>query len=230
MAISVVNRNKGNDAATTGTVTATFPSNSLNNTLIVIGVADAASTTLATPTDSAGNAYTLVQTYTGLTVNMKCWVNYSCAISVTTNTVSMGDSFNDAGMFIFEVAGLASSGAFDKSAGQQQSSATAPTSGNTATTTNANELLIGVIGHSASNTPLPTVGAGYSNLQTFGESFLTAGCEEQIVASTGTYAATFGLAANSANATTAIFTFSDTAIAGGGGAVAHRLSLLGVGK
>lgn len=211
MAIVVVNRNKGSDAAS-GSVTATFPSNVIHNAIIVVGLVDSSSTNLSTPTDTPGNTYVLLQDINIGTIQMKLWATFDCLLSAGTNTVSMSDSFSDAAMFIFEVSGLASSQAFDKFASQTQTSATALDSTNTPTTTNANELLLGITGNSDSTSLLPTIGAGYSNLQTTAVTFMSGGSEEKIVAATGAYNATFGAATNSDAWNTAIFTFSDTII------------------
>lgn len=213
MAISVVKRNVGTDAATNGSIALTFANNTAHNASIVVGTTDGPIANLSTPTDTSGNVYQLLATIDGgWTIKMKLWACYDIATSAGVNTVTMNDSFSLTNMFIFEVAGLATSLAFDKQASAQQGSATALSSGNTATTTNANELLLGITGNANTLSLLPTIGAGYSNLQTTGSTNMWGGSEEAVVGSTGAQAATFTLPANATNSTTAIFTFSDTII------------------
>jgi hypothetical protein len=102
-------------------------------------------------------------------------------------------------------------------------SSTAPNSGTTATTTAANELLIGVIGTAFNGTVL-TPGAGWTDrTETTGErmNFM-----ERLVTSTGTYDAsgTFG-ASDEWGAIIATY----KATSGGGGGTLRRMTTLGVG-
>jgi hypothetical protein len=212
MAISVVQRNKAGNPATTSTVPVAFAANTAaGNALIAIAATDGALTTLSAISDTQAKTWNLVSSFALGSFAYKAWIAYGSTAAADTITVTSG--FNDVNVYIFEVTGLASSSAFDKSASAQQSSATALSSGTTATLTNPNNLVIGITSNTPSPGLAPTVGAGFSNLQTLTTQFHGGGSEEQIVASTAGVAATFGLATNSGSESTIAYVFSDTVIA-----------------
>ena len=211
MAIAVVQRGANGDPATVGNCSVAFGVNvTAANIIIVVGTIDGPINSLSTPTDTRGNTYVLQATIdSGLASKMKVWAAYN--IIGGANTVTMDDGFSNANMFVFEVSGLAKFNAFDRYAFQEQSSVTALDSTNL-TTQYANELLLGITANAANPGLAPTVGAGYSNLQTLTTAFEGGGSEERIVSAIGTYSAPFGIAANATNHTTAIFAFSETPI------------------
>lgn len=215
MAISVAQRISAGDAATAGSCTPAFAANvAAGNNIIAIGFTGGTAASMSTPTDTRGNTFNLLTTVTvGANNFIKVWIAYGTTAGA--DTVTMGDGFNDATLHIYEVAGLASSAAFDKTAAQQQVSATALDSTNTPTTTNANELLIGAFVNTDAGVLAWTLGTNYTNLTKTDITFCNSMTEERIVSATGAYNATASLPANTDNIVCAIFTFSDTAIATG---------------
>lgn len=235
MAISVVQRASAASAGTTTIKPALTTSNTAGNAIIVIGIAG---TTTATdlnslPTDTQGNTYAVVTTINatafGNGLLIRVWANYNIAAHTGTNTVTIPNANNDAAGFAWEVAGLATSAAFDKSSSADQTSATALDSGATATTTYANELLLGVFADDNSTSLGFTLGSGYSNAQQNGATTGYGTTEEQIVSTTGAYNATGTWVVNTAHTVSMIFTFSD-GVGGGGGTVSHLGLLMGVGQ
>lgn len=212
MAISVVQRNKlGNDGSQT-TIPQAFGSNvTAGNKVIVIGQADATTgfNAMTGVTGSQGKTYKLVTQVKGSSVGFKVWIAEGMSGAAETVTLTTGN--NASNLWIFEVTGLASS-PFDQMAFANQSSATSLSSGSTPTLSFANQLVIGVTGNVPSTGLAPTVGAGYSNLQTLTTGFMGGGTEEKIVSATTAVSAPFGLAANGTNETTAVFTFADTTV------------------
>lgn len=212
MAISVAQRNMVGNAGASSSPTLAYGSNVTNgNALIAVSFIDKSTDPSATPTDTIGNTFALcgAEQLNG-SCRIKVWIAQNGTTAADTVTFTTG--LNDSAVAIFEVAGIATSGAFDKVKSQGQTSATALDSTSTATTTNSNELLLGLTMNLNAVALNPTIGAGYSNLQTAGVVFSSAATEEKIVSATGTYNATFTLAANTTTELTAIFTFSDTAI------------------
>lgn len=208
MAISVTQRACLGNAAAGSTIAQAFSGNlTAGNAVIAIGTTDGAATTLVGVTGSQGKFYNLVSTISGTSFKFKVWIAYN--MNAAAETVTLTTGFNDSNLFIFEVSGLAPNFAFDKSQFSNQSSATSLTSGNSYDLLHPNNLLIGITANTPNPGVAPTVGAGYSNLQTLTTNFNGGGSEEQIVASKNSVSATFGLAANVGNETTAVFVFSD---------------------
>lgn len=215
MAISVIQRAKAGDTGgITGFCAAAFGSNvTSGSAIIAIGFIGATSNAgLSTPTDTRGNTFNPIANINdgSSSIGMKAWIAYGTAAGA--DTVTMSDGSNISTLFVFEVSGLAASAAFDKIASAYQSSSTALSSGNTPTTGFANELLLGAFGLTSASGLSWTVGSGYSNLQTQATAFCESSSEEEIVSSTGAYAATATLAANTGNSLSVILTFSNTAI------------------
>lgn len=212
MAISVVQRTLLGNAAATSTIAKAFSSNvTAGNKVIVIGQTSASQVTAMTGvTGSQGKLYNFVKQVVGSSIAFKVWIADS--MNAAAETVTLTTGLNDSNLYIFEVSGLASVNCFDTSIFANQSSATALSSGATGTLSFANELIIAVTGNANTTGLAPTVGAGYSNLQTLTTAFMGGGTEEKVVAATTAVTGTFGLAANSTNETTAVFTFADTTV------------------
>lgn len=121
---------------------------------------------------------------------------------------------------IHEYSGLATSSTLDKTH-SANGVGTAADSGATATTTQADELLFGVLDCGAGCTA--TAGSGYTlRNNNIGSKYSS---EDQIVSATGTYSATFTITSDDWSA--AIATYK--AAAGGAPAAPKRLLLMGVG-
>jgi hypothetical protein len=233
MAISVVQRNKGDDVAgVTGHVAVAFGSNNTaGNTIIVILVGS--DTTLALwnsdyplVSDSKVNTYTNVFNQFNVANGVGIRAYVANAIAAGANTVTQQDNNDACGLYIYEVSGLATSSPFDRSQFAVIGSSTAFTSGNTPTTTVANELLIGFA--IATAAPTWTVGSGYSNLQTNGAVANAGAAQEQIVSSTGAYSSTL-TSSLSSSGLAAIVTFKG-ATSGAATSTPHLLASMGVGS
>lgn len=208
MAILVVQRNKNFDNST-NTLSTTFPSNVAGHAIVVVTMLDGSVGGLTTPTDSAGNTYNQIATG-GTNAPWKAFLALNINLSVGTNTITAHDGSTTAIIFAWEVSGLGANNPFDVHATADQSSATALSSGATAATTFANNLVLGVTGNLNSPSLLPTVGAGYSNLQTTGVAFMWGGSEENTISASAAQTATFGLASNTTTETTLVLTFADS--------------------
>lgn len=209
MAILVVQRNIIGNAAALANPTLAFTSNvTAGNAIIAVTTISSSSTFAGKPSDTLQNVFIPLPISTVANVNLAVHIAYNTPGGANTVTFSTG--FQDSACMVFEVSGLAYTGAFDQYAFQQISSGTALTSGNTPTTRYPNQLLLGIHMNLNSTALLPTVGAGFSNLQTIGVTFCSSASEEQIVSAVGTTPATFTLAANATTEFTAIYTFSDT--------------------
>lgn len=213
--ISVVQRKTGNDSTgLIGSVVVAFNSNNTaGNTIIAVGFVESNTlSNISTPTDTLGNTYIDVLDGTSGThfLGLKVWVAYNIASGA--NTVTMADGNQLANLHIYEVSGLATSSAFDMSSIQLQFNQNSLSSGSTTTTTDANELLLGIFVLGLGTFPTWTAGSGYSNLITTSTAFLESATEERIVSSTGAYSATATVINNNAYSLAAIVTFGDTPI------------------
>lgn len=134
--------------------------------------------------------------------------------AITANLSATGQGSIGAGSFLGTAAVP-----YDKSASNTGLLGTALDSGNTATTTFANEVLIGIGMQDSSSTTAWTVGAGYSSVTnwTGGPTAIPSYMTYQIVSSTGAYNAT-ETSDQSKNWLAAIATFSDTNIPAGNSA------------
>jgi hypothetical protein len=110
---------------------------------------------------------------------------------------------------VFEISALAAS-SFDKTMCNSAASGTSITSNNTATTSFANEMLLGMC---ASGTNTPAVSGSWTSAGTGSNNYIER-YEYQHVVATGTYAAT--CTQTTAKWAAAIATFKDTSQAGGG--------------
>lgn len=221
MAIAVVQRNKGLDAAGgTGSIAVAFGSNvTAGSCLIAIAVGTDGSQALwtsefATPTDTRGNTWNLVlNKYTATyQIGVKVWAAYNTAAGA--DTITMNDTNNPGALYIYEASGLASSAAFDKSSFQAYVAGTGSfDSLSTPTTSFANELLLGIFGSGLSGTPTWTIGTNYVNLQQQNNtSGVSSAVEERIVSATGTYNATATSSVTTQGGLAVIVSFSDTPI------------------
>lgn len=140
-------------------------------------------------TDNRGNSYVLDASH----ISSEAVAIYSClnaTSGVTTITLTFGSG--RAAAFSAEYSGIAASAAFDKTAGANNA-ASPYSSGATTTTEQANELLLGIVGTGYSNDASIVANGSWTNP--------TVHCpitddgddsrwQEQIVSTTGTFAAT----------------------------------------
>lgn len=217
------------DAGATAT-TGAFGSNTTVGNVIIVVLDDVYSTSgfgfTHSCSDSKGNTYTKVfdKSDYGSGSSEVWWAPITTGGASHTVAASMtGGGYIS--IRAMEFSGIDTTAPFDKSSAQIAGGASF-TSGSTATTAQADELLIGSIAypppHASSGaggwTDLPEVGTGTgTDLQV----------SYKIVSATGTYAYT-GTTDNG-NARTVITTFKASGGGGGGGSDHNALSLLGVG-
>jgi hypothetical protein len=181
--------------------------------------------------DNKSNTYTKAFESAGVTGSLECWyaenISGGASHQVTIST-PVG------GFFMFAVAeysGVATSSAFDTSAvSPQDTPATTYTSGSTATTAQADELLFGAV-YSYNGTVSVTPDSPWSAINTRTGTFLHMVVTEQVVSSTGAYANTGSISGDTVKTWSGIATFK-AAAGGGGGATpvrVRRMPMLGAG-
>lgn len=194
----------------------------------------ATSVTISSVVDSAGNnwtsAYPIQQDVTGNASSAYFLPGASNLGGITSVTITFGQVQSGALAQVREYSGL--QGAFttlDKTT-HQLSSSNPATSGATAATTFATELVVGIANtlNSAAN-PNWSAGSGYANFiqSSFnfaGPVFIYIGIEDKEVSVTGAQTATFANP-NSASTGTAVMALKETSSSGIG-----NLMLIGVGK
>lgn len=157
---------------------------------IIVAVAIKANP-ISTITDNLGQTYTLASSISvgGSGLSYIYYV-LNTGEGVTTITVTLGALVSDTIVLTAaEYSGISTSGALDKTSTNANTS-TSWTSGLTATTSQANELLFGSAYDSQNSTTILTPGTGYTTVNSEPGSSVLLFTEDQIVTSTGTYAAT----------------------------------------
>jgi hypothetical protein len=181
--------------------------------------------------DNKSNTYTKAFESAGVTGSLECW--YAENISGgASHQVTISSPVGSYFMFaVAEYSGVATSSAFDTSAvSPQDTPATTYTSGSTASTAQADELLFGAV-FSYNGTVSVTPDSPWSAINTRTGTFLHMVVTEQVVSSTGAYANTGSISGDTVKTWSGIATFKASA-GGGGGATpvrVRRLPLLGVG-
>ena len=177
-------------AASVSSLSIAFNSANTAGNMIIVGVYFGAQSVSPTVTDTQGNTYGSADNATNqVTDGHETCVFHSSNIHAGANTVtvSFGASYAFNAITVAEVSVVS---ALDKTAAAQNNGSTSPSSGNTATTTAANEFLFGHIGGSgASGGATPEAGWTAICTNTIGGGF-TSFAEYKIVSSTGAYAAT----------------------------------------
>lgn len=172
----------GNGASPFGSAFATAPT--AGNTLVV-SAAWTNDLGVATVASSNGNTYTLARSHddTG-SKKVSVWVANNCNGGAETVTLTLGTVTFE--VLKSEYAKGTNALAVDQVASANANS-TDPNSGNTPTTTAANELVYGIV---AANSSSPAAGAGFTS-RANGGSNLFERCEDKVVSSTGAQAAAF---------------------------------------
>lgn len=219
MAISVVQRKAGQDSSGAGpsAVVAFTSNNTAGNAIIVILTGQDSTLALWTSdyplvSDSQGNTYTQIYNSFNLanTTGTRAYVSFN--IKAGANTVTQLDSSDPCVLMVYEVSGLASSSVLDQSATAVITTSTSFVSGNTPTTTIADELIIGIGATTNTTAQSWTLGAGYSNILQQTGAAMSAATQERIVAATGAYSSTL-TAASAGSGTATILTFKGAASA-----------------
>lgn len=209
------------DAGTTLVITVPAGGVAAGNSIVVTSASDASCTggqnefgslvgKITSITDTSGNTYSLDRTFdnnTGDLVSNGCaafngthlsevWSAHSVNALVSGNTITITYNINPPSRAASanEFSGLASSSTLDKSAGTF-GSGTAAASPLTATTSQADELVVGAIGVEGPSGDTFTLGSGFSSSTRSGTSGgsavtnVTSNPEYKIVSTTGTYLA-----------------------------------------
>lgn len=196
----------------TGTNSSVHLNNVANGdtSFVAVCVNQGSTNQLTSVTDSKGNTYTRAGSYAGTSNEVELWYALNATLDTgTTVTVTPSNGAFVWGAVWAVFSGVATSNAFDKTAGNNGNGTTAD-SGNAATTSNTNDLIIGAFGQ-ANNRPYNT-GTGFSNINqaangTSAECFM----EYKTVSATGAYNATATFDITS-NWSAGVFSFADTPI------------------
>jgi subtilisin family serine protease len=184
-----------------------FASANTAGDLIIAFVRMSTSTQTVAVTDTLGNTYTDAANIAQSTDGHQIHLFYAKNIKAGTNivTATFSGTNNHPYLAVYEYSGL---NALDKTAAAQGSSATA-SSGATAITTSANELVFAGLGLPASSTATVTAGSGF----TLGQQDTNAGgsraaTENETASAIGSYSGSFTLSASS-NWSAVVATFAD---------------------
>lgn len=204
--------------------TASFGSNTTTGSAILVVVAanNNSANRISSVTDNKGNTYTRVQSFHQGVNDLEIWqsLNITGGAGHTVTGTSSGVADNVV-IIAQEFLGLLTSLALDKNTATGTTGTTAD-SGNTATTTQADELIFGGMAEETNATI--SLGSGFSNLDSdLTIASLGLGAESKIVSATGAYNATFGLG-SSVNWLAAVATFK---LASSGPTAANDVSMWG---
>ena len=184
-------------------VAAAFPSANTRGNLIVAFVRMSTTSQTVSVSDSAGNVYTDAVSQAQTSDGHQIHIFYAANVTGGTNrvTASFSGTNNHPWLAIYEFSGVT---ALDQTAAAQGASAVA-SSGATASTSSANELLFAGVGLPASYTGTASAGSGFTVQQQ--DTGTSRGADETgLVTAAGSFIGTFNLSA-STNWTAAIATF-----------------------
>jgi hypothetical protein len=193
MAYSIVQTKTGDSGGYVTSTNLSFDSSTTTGNTILVAVAYN-SDQLGTPdvTDNKGNTYTKLAGGAGAgDTSGELW----CAYNVTGGashqiTIELSANWHDVAIVMREYSGLTTANPFDVKAEGTTASGTSHTSDTTASTSQANELVVGVIAINANSTY--TAGGGYGNLsyQDGSDLYESVAMEDKRVTATGTQQAT----------------------------------------
>jgi subtilisin family serine protease len=192
-------------------VQSAFPSANTAGNLILAFVRMSSTSQTVTLTDTAGNAYIEAVRQTQTSDGHQLHLFYAKNVAGGANTVSatFSGTNNHPWLAIYEYRGLSATSPLDRTSAAQ-GTATAVSSGSTAVTSSANELVFAGIG-------LPS---GYSGTETAGSGFILGqkntstspgATESALVTATGSYAGTFALSSGT-NWSALVATFSAASV------------------
>lgn len=210
---------QGNSATGFGTsIGAPFLSNNTAGNLLVYGGnghsnATSITDTFNTPLVATNNDDVTNNLYTNL------YYVENCAAGANTGT--RNHASDDATIIVAEYSGALTSGALDKIVQTGQGFSTSPSSGATATTTQPNELIVGLTGFEGAGSPMTPGGTYTERVEAAG--VRPAQMEDKTVSATGTYTADGTITL--ANWCCSIATFKLLSTPRGGG-----LLMMGVGN
>lgn len=217
-------------AGATGTASSQAVSFSATPTVgnhVILGIYFRGSNPTATQTltDNQGNTYAFDKTTvtTGSYTLISASTKIATASGTFTVTYTPGSFTQNIQVIVTEMSGLATASWADVGAVAGGSSSGSHSSGTTATTAQATELLAG-LGFMACAACAITAGSGYTKLEQVAASGFTTFFQAKTVASTGTYAAAFTDSQGFGDWASGIFTYKIAT--GGGGSAVRRLWVL----
>ncbi len=224
MAIALVQSQTGTATGANTSQPATWAGNTTTGNLIVVAVSVSVNTlnSVTSITDSQTNTYTRIRsTLYGSSAECELWY----AINITGGTlptVTVNHTVSSVAFTMREYSGLATVSPLDKGISAVATTGTAMSSGATAATTQADELVLGYM--ASGGTTSYTLGTGYGNLTQVSNSSVTSGLEYLTVSSTGAQTSTATLSLSGVWCM-GVATFKTPAAS-----AAHNLTLLGIGK
>lgn len=228
MAIAFVKGGDGSGVASGTATTSSIGTTTTGNLMVVCCASNSAtSNDFSSVTDNKSNTYTRAKSQPGNATDVEIWyaANITGGASHTV-TATTTNGFRNVALVAQEYSGAATTTPLDQTAGATGTSAT-PSSGATATTTQADEMVFGALVVEASDAI--SLGSGFSNLGTnTGIASLRPAAESMIISSTGAQTATFGIAA-SQPWNCAVATFKATGGGGGGNPGRSTMAMMGVG-
>lgn len=223
MAIAFVNGQTA--TGTSSPTTSAILSTTAGNTLVMVITDDSGVTTNSyTVSDTAGNTWTQ-RKITATTITQVVYTAENVlgggtnVFSVAWNTVNTSNL-----SFAVQQFSGAATAPVDIVSTPATGTSLAPASGTTATTTQANEMIVPFLSY-GSTISTTSLGTGYSNL-TVRDAVMAAALENKRVTATGTQSGGFSLAA-SRSWICGIITLKELVA---GGSTAHNLLTMGVGK
>ena len=143
MSASLLQSKSGNGGGYVQSVDIAFESNNAVGSTIILAVAGAGDAPTPTISDSQGNTYALINT--GVNDYVTGWFYYAENIDAGANTITIdfGADYEDVSYCVYEYAGLETSSVLDKKAENLDSEyGTSHSTGTTATTSQADELIV----------------------------------------------------------------------------------------
>jgi len=170
-----------------------------NFLVLAISCSSTDSDAITSVTDTSGNTWSRISTLNsaglGISLELDIWICTNC-LGGTTPTVTIQlatDNFSTISIVMREYQGVATSSPADVSVTSRDDTYTQThASGNTSTTTQANELVVAVMAYTNSGDTL-TVSSGYTTVvnESCAGEFSGIGYADKVISSTGTQSATF---------------------------------------
>lgn len=197
----------------------------VGNTLFAMVSSDGNTNNITAISDTQGNTWTqdFIRQDTRAVSIWRAPVT-SAAAGMTVTVTYNGASSNNSGVIVQEFSS-ATALTLDQTKGGTGTSAT-PTTGASAATTNANEVVIAGSVMTSTEASFTGAGAGYSNAVGVIVSAANVAMESAVISSTGAQTATFSWP-TSRIYSALLATYYEAA--GGGGVTAHNLTTMGVG-
>lgn len=225
MALAFVQSAKVSAAGFPQTLTTpAFASDTTSGNLIVVGaMSQSGANAIDSVTDSKSNTYTRRgQANSSTSINCEIWVAENITGGASHTVTATENGFLTGGVIAFEISGAATSSSFDVTAGTNGTGGSL-SSGNTATTAQANEILIGFGGITSNTNPTWTEGTSFLPSPPVSTSGTSAGyaiaMEYRIVSATGAYAGTMTSSNSGQNWAMVVVALKEAGGGGGGTAV-----------